>query len=88
VIFIHGVATRESNDYRKECATRNELLQHFVLEPLATRGDRFKNIAIRNPYWGDLAANFRWVSKPCHRFTCWSISARRMFGKKKTMRTV
>jgi hypothetical protein len=63
LIFIHGVATRKSPDYTKEVETRRELLRHYVLEPLAERGDRFKNIEIENPYWGDLAANFRWGQK-------------------------
>lgn len=61
VIFIHGVNTRRDNpDYPKDCAARDELLRRLVLEPLATKGERFKQIEIVNPYWGDLGVSFRW----------------------------
>ncbi len=33
-IFIHGVNTRENDDYRKNRAMRDELFQRLVLEPL------------------------------------------------------
>ena len=60
VIFIHGVNTRDNDDYRKDCTARDELLRRLVLKPLAARGDRFTQIEIFNPYWGDLGVSFRW----------------------------
>jgi hypothetical protein len=60
VIFIHGVNTRDNDDYRKNRAARDELLQRLVLEPLAAKEKRFKQIEIVNPYWGNLGVSFRW----------------------------
>ncbi len=60
VIFIHGVNTRYNDDYRKNCAARDELLKRLVLEPLAAKEERFKQIEIENPYWGEFGVSFSW----------------------------
>ncbi len=60
VIFIHGVNTRDNDDYRKNCAARDELLQRLVFEPLAAKEERFKGIEIVNPYWGNFGVSFSW----------------------------
>jgi hypothetical protein len=60
MIFIHGVNTRRGSESGRNVAARNKLLQHYVLDPLATKGDRFKQIKIVNPYWGDSGVKFRW----------------------------
>lgn len=60
VIFIHGVNTRNNDDYRKNCAARDELLQRLVLQPLAAKEKRFEHIEIVNPYWGNFGVSFWW----------------------------
>src|SRR5260370_20569085 len=60
IIYIHGVNTRYGYEYEKNIATREELLQHLILMPLAQKEDRFKNVEIVNPYWGDAGVNFMW----------------------------
>ncbi len=60
VIFIHGVNTRDNEDYRKNRAARDELLQRLVLQPLAEKGNRFEQIEIVNPYWGNFGVSFWW----------------------------
>ncbi len=60
VIFVHGVNIREGVDYSKNVATRNELIKRLILEPLGDKDDRFKQIEIVNPYWGDLGVKFSW----------------------------
>ncbi len=59
-IFIHGVNTRNNEDYRKNRAARDELLQRLVLQPLAEKGKRFEHIEIVNPYWGNFGVSFWW----------------------------
>lgn len=60
VVFIHGVNTREGDNYRADVAARNELLQRLVLDPLAKRGGHRANMKIVNPYWGSHGVRFRW----------------------------
>ena len=60
VIFIHGVKTRDNDDYRKNRAAREELLLRLVLQPLAEKGKRFEQIEIVNPYWGNFGVSFWW----------------------------
>jgi hypothetical protein len=60
VIFIHGVNTRDNDDYRKNRAARDELLKRLVLQPLAEKGKRFEQIEIVNPYWGIFGVSFWW----------------------------
>src|SRR5687767_451132 len=61
VVFIHGVNTRDTDDnYQSALEARGELLQRLVLNPLAARGGRFADIAIRNAYWGGHGVTFAW----------------------------
>lgn len=60
VIFIHGVNTRESEQYHKNVAARDELLRRYLVQPLAVKGARFEKLAIANAYWGKHGVRFRW----------------------------
>jgi len=60
-VFIHGVNTRVGDDdYHKNIAARDKLIETRLLGPLARSDERFANIRIINPYWGDEGARFRW----------------------------
>lgn len=48
VIFVHGVANREGEDYQKAVAKRTERFRKLVFGPQAV---------IENPYWGEFGAN-------------------------------
>ena len=56
VVFVHGVATRRSADYREAVRARDALFGEYVYGRLGL--DR--GIPITNAYWGDDAAEFRW----------------------------
>lgn len=60
IVFIHGVNTRDGEDYRKDVALRNELINRLILEPLAAKAAYFSQVDIVNPYWGDHGVTFRW----------------------------
>jgi hypothetical protein len=61
LIFIHGVNVRDyDKDYLKNCKTRERLIKHYLLEPLAAKGSRFKQIDIVNSYWGKYGVNAKW----------------------------
>jgi hypothetical protein len=56
LVFVHGVATRQSPDYERGVAARNALFRRYVYPALRwdDRVDPF------NAYWGGDAAEFRW----------------------------
>jgi hypothetical protein len=61
IIYVHGVNTRKSNsDYARGETIRGELIQKFLCDPLTEKGDRFKDLKIINPYWGDDGVSFAW----------------------------
>jgi hypothetical protein len=60
VVFIHGVNTRDGDEYRKDVAARDELLKRLVLEPLGARGANVKDMEIVSPYWGNHGVSFAW----------------------------
>jgi hypothetical protein len=60
VVFVHGVNVRKDDDYEKNVASRNALIQRLVLNPLTQRDPRYGSVKIVNPYWGDLGVDFAW----------------------------
>ena len=58
LIFVHGVNTRDGEEYRRDRATRDSLFSDIVLAPLAKKSERFRDIAIANPYWGGDGVSF------------------------------
>ncbi len=57
LVFVHGVTVRSGLDYAREVKDRDALFQTIVL--CDAQGVPYAK-ALRNPYWGGLAANFRW----------------------------
>lgn len=59
LVFVHGVATRPTNEYLAEVAQRTALFKSMVLNSAAT---------VLNPNWGSGAVNFTqtlpWLPKP------------------------
>ena len=60
LVFIHGVAARQTAKYDIDVAARNELIRRFVLDPLASIDPLFKGMKICNTYWGKYGVDFRW----------------------------
>lgn len=60
VIFVHGVNVRKDDEYERNVASRNALIQRLLLDPLSQRDPRYGLVKIVNPYWGDLGVNFAW----------------------------
>jgi hypothetical protein len=60
VVFIHGVNTRDGEEYQRDQAARDELLHRLLLQPLGEQFPRFRNMSIKNLYWGDLGVSHRW----------------------------
>lgn len=56
LVFVHGVATRQSSDYEAGVAARNALFRRYVY-PVLRWDDRLDPF---NVYWGGDAAEFRW----------------------------
>lgn len=60
-IFIHGVNTRKTDEgFQVNIEARDAMVRRLLLNRLAERGDRFSNIEILNPYWGDDGVDFKW----------------------------
>src|SRR4051812_26832430 len=60
IVFIHGVNTRAGSEYNYDLSVRNELIKRIALEPPRKRKATFRGMEIYSPYWGDVAASFRW----------------------------
>lgn len=61
-IFVHGVSNRDdgSGAYPRHVARRDELIQRYILDPLARKGGALGEIEIVTPYWGKYGAIFHW----------------------------
>ena len=57
LVFVHGVSTRTSTDYKEAEQARNELFIKITLADLVRNAT---TNTIRNPYWGRYGATFRW----------------------------
>jgi pimeloyl-ACP methyl ester carboxylesterase len=57
LVFVHGVANRDSPDFRENRFERDEFFRALVLRPMGLDDAR---VTILNPYWGGEAVNFRW----------------------------
>src|SRR5208337_3764533 len=57
LVFVHGVSVRRDADYEKVVSRRDSLFRRFALKQLVANWETFE---IKNPYWGDDAAQFRW----------------------------
>jgi hypothetical protein len=57
LVFVHGVSVRRNGDYDKVVSRRDSLFRRFALKQLVPDWETFD---IKNPYWGDDAAQFRW----------------------------
>ncbi|MFJ8018371.1 hypothetical protein [Streptomyces sp. NPDC096339] len=57
VVFVHGVATRESQDYRRAVERRTALWRSFLAPALGVAPSA---LTVIDPYWGGVASEFRW----------------------------
>jgi hypothetical protein len=57
LVFIHGVNVRDSPAYRAEVQARDALFRRFTFAHLVPDPGQ---VALLNPYWGDLGSVFRW----------------------------
>ncbi len=57
LVFVHGVSVRRNEDYAKVASRRDWLFRRFALKQFVRDWETFD---IKNPYWGDDAAQFRW----------------------------
>jgi hypothetical protein len=57
LVFVHGVANRQTDRYLIAAALRDVLFRRFLLARICKDPD---TAAILNPYWGDHAASLRW----------------------------
>ena len=55
--FVHGASIWRNEDYDKVVSRRDSLFRRFALKQLVPDWETFD---IKNPYWGDDAAQFRW----------------------------
>jgi hypothetical protein len=58
LVFVHGVANRQTDRYLIAAALRDVLFRRFLLARICKDPD---TAAILNPYWGDHAASLRWT---------------------------
>jgi hypothetical protein len=57
IVFVHGVATRNDEAYKRAVKARVALMRSFLVPPLGLDPGKVK---FRDPYWGDDAAKFAW----------------------------
>lgn len=57
LVFVHGVSNRMNAAYKRGVRNRDALFRSFLLAP---HGDGDNDIAIANPYWGDLGGSLAW----------------------------
>ncbi len=57
IVVVHGVGTRSGRAYTRRVAARTALVRRFLCRPLGLEPEA---VTVLNPYWGDVAARFRW----------------------------
>ena len=57
IVFVHGVNNRNDAEYRDHVNARSGFLRQIVAPAMGLEPDA---LVLRNPYWGDEAARFRW----------------------------
>ncbi len=57
LVFVHGVNVREGRAYQAEVRARDALFRRFTFARLVPDPAQ---VALLNPYWGDLGSVFRW----------------------------